>query len=149
MERTTVCYIRKENQVLMLFRNKRKQDINQGKWIGIGGHFEGEETPEECVLREVYEETGYLLPSVELRAELTVFNDAAVEKIYVFAADFQQGTLSECSEGTLAWIPIEKLFDLSMWEADRIFLPKILNGDPFFKMTIYYRQNQLIRWKEE
>lgn len=91
MERTTVCYIRKENQVLMLFRNKRKQDINQGKWIGIGGHFEGEETPEECVLREVYEETGYLLPSVELRAELTVFNDAAVEKFTYSQRIFNKG----------------------------------------------------------
>lgn len=147
--KTTLCYIEKDDCYLMLYRNKKKEDINSAKWIGVGGHHLESETNEACLLREVKEETGLTLTDYELRAEIFFEADDLQEIIYLYTASAFEGTLIECDEGELMWIPKQKIFDLPLWEGDPIFLKKLLNGDPFFKMTLIYKQNKLITYRME
>ena len=145
MHETTLCYIRRDGEWLMLHRVKREQDENAGKWIGVGGHVEEGETPEKCLLREVNEETGLTLTSWEKRGEIDFLSDKFdSERMHLYTADEFSGALRACDEGDLAWIPEEKLFDLSMWEGDRVFLNMLMDEAPEFRMTLRYKGDTLV-----
>jgi 8-oxo-dGTP diphosphatase len=145
MVNTTLCYIGQADRYLMLHRTKKKNDVNEGKWIGVGGKFERDESPEECLLREVREETGLQLTSWQLRAVITFCSDGwETEYMYLFTADRFEGTLTTCQEGELAWIPKTELMDLNLWEGDRIFLRKMMEDDHFFTMKVVYEGDRLV-----
>ena len=145
MEITTLCYIEKDNKYLMLKRVKKKEDINKGKWIGVGGHFEEGESPEECVYREVLEETGLRLKSYKARGILTfVQNKTFTEYIWLFTADEYEGELIECDEGILEWIDKDKLSELELWEGDRIFLELLNTQEEFFSLKLEYEGDKLV-----
>lgn len=141
---TTLCYIEKDGRYLMMHRVKKKKDVNEGKWIGIGGHFEAGESPEECLLREAKEETGLTLTSWRFRGILT-FESVGwpIEYICVYTADGFEGELAECSEGDLAWIPKSEVLNLRLWEGDRIFLRLLVEEAPFFSMKLTYEGDVL------
>ena len=150
MEITTLCYIEKDNKYLMLNRTKKKDDINSGKWIGVGGHFEKGETPNECVEREVYEETGLKLIKYCLRGILTFVADSDfVEYIWLYTADEFEGELTECNEGELAWIDKDKVLELNLWEGDKIFLKLLKEKEEFFSLKLEYEDGKLIDSKLE
>ena len=147
MEITTLCYIEKDNKYLMLKRVKKKEDINKGKWIGVGGHFEEGESPEECVCREVLEETGLRLKSYKARGILTfVQNKTFTEYIWLFTADEYEGELIECDEGSLEWIDKDKLSELELWEGDRIFLELLNTQEEFFSLKLEYEGDKLVNY---
>ena len=136
MINTTLCYIEQDNRYLMLHRVKKKNDINHDKWIGIGGKFEARESPEECLLREAYEETGLTLTRWRYRGIVTFVSapDAEAEYMHLFTADGFTGTLKTCDEGNLEWIEKDRLLELTLWEGDKIFLElKDLSGSLFIK----------------
>ncbi|MEE3467636.1 MAG: 8-oxo-dGTP diphosphatase [Eubacterium sp.] len=142
---TTLCYIEKDNQYLMLHRIKKEQDINQGKWIGIGGHFQENETPEECLLREVKEETGLSLTAYRFRGLITFISDAwQTEYMCLFTADGFIGEMTDCDEGELAWIDKSKVPDLNLWEGDRIFLKLLEEREDFFTLKLRYEGDELV-----
>ena len=144
MHNSTLCYITRGNDVLMLHRVKKKNDINHDKWIGIGGKFEGEESPDECILREAKEETGLTLTSWRCRGIVTFRAEGSEgEYMYLFTADGFEGTLAECDEGDLQWISRDKLFSLPSWEGDRIFLELLWQDAPFFLLTLSYKGDTL------
>jgi 8-oxo-dGTP diphosphatase len=146
MKNTTLVYIEKDNKYLMLHRTKKQVDENAGKWIGIGGHFEEGEAPEECMLREVYEETGLTLTSYEFRGIVTfVSNQYGTEYMHLYTADAFEGTLTDCDEGTLAWIPKEEIFDLNLWEGDREFLRLLMEDAPVFSLKLEYTGDNLVK----
>ena len=149
MEKTTLCYIEKDNCYLMLYRNKRKVDINKGKWIGVGGHLENGETRDECAVREVYEETGLTLNSFKFRVAIVFYIDDIIEISYLYTSNDFSGILKECDEGILKWIPKDEVLDLPLWEADPIFLKKLMNNDDFFKLELHYEKNKLIKVVED
>lgn len=144
MRRTTLCYITRGNDVLMLHRVKKRNDINHDKWIGIGGKFEGEESPDECILRETREETGLTLTDYRCRAVITFRQRGEEgEHMYLFTADGFTGRLRDCDEGDLQWISREKLSGLPAWEGDRIFLELLWQDAPFFLLTLDYEGDRL------
>ena len=144
MKNTTLCYITRGNDVLMLHRVKKKNDLNQDKWIGVGGKFEGEETPDECLLREAREETGLTLTSWRCRALVTFLSDVwEGEYMYLFTADGFEGTLKECDEGDLQWVSREFLDALPKWEGDKIFLELLWQDAPFFLLKLRYEGEHL------
>ena len=137
-ELTTLCYLEKDDTYLMLHRVKKKEDINKGKWIGVGGHLEGNETPGECLIREVKEETGLTLHSFRYRGIITFVYGEIVEYMFLFtSADFS-GELSDCDEGVLQWIPKNKVADLELWAGDRIFLKLLADDEEFFSLKLVY-----------
>lgn len=147
MKLTTICYIEKDEKYLMLHRTKKKNDMNQGKWLGIGGKFEENETPEECIIREVKEETGLTLKSYKLRGIVTyISNQYETEYMYIFTSNDFEGKLIECNEGDLKWIPINELLNLKMWEGDPIFLKKLQENDKFFTVKFIYNGDKLIKY---
>ena len=147
MKLTTICYIEKDGKYLMLHRTKKKNDMNQGKWLGIGGKFEENETPEECIIREVKEETGLTLKSYKLRGIVTyISNQYETEYMYIFTSNDFEGKLIECNEGDLKWIPINELLNLKMWEGDPIFLKKLQENDKFFTVKFIYNGDKLIKY---
>lgn len=144
MHNSTLCYILRGNDVLMLHRVKKKNDINHDKWIGVGGKFEFEESPDECVLREVKEETGLTLTSWRCRGIVTFLNEGGEgEYMYLFTADGFTGELIECNEGDLQWVSREFVSSLPQWEGDRIFLNLLWQNAPFFLLTLRYRNDRL------
>ena len=145
MFNTTLCYITRGDQVLMLHRTKKKNDINQDKWIGIGGKFEGCESPEECLLRETWEETGLTLTSWRCRGVITFLTGDPTqgEYMYLFTADGFEGDLKECNEGDLQWVSRDFLDQLPKWEGDQIFLDLLWQDAPFFLLTLRYDGDKL------
>ena len=144
MRNTTLCYVTRGDQVLMLHRVKKKNDINHDKWIGIGGKFLPEESPDECVLREAWEETGLTLTSWRCRGVITFLNAGCDgEYMYFFTADGFEGDMHECNEGDLEWVDREFLYSLPMWEGDKIFLDLLWQDAPFFLLTLRYRDDVL------
>lgn len=136
---TTLCYIEKEGSYLMLHRVKKEKDINKDKWIGVGGHFEAGESPEECLLREVREETGLTLTSWELRGVITFSTDTCpTEYMFLYTADGYTGKLAECDEGTLEWVKKSAVCDLPIWEGDKIFFRLLEEGAEFFSLKLTY-----------
>lgn len=145
MRNTTLCYLERDEKLLMLFRNKKAVDENHGKWIGVGGKFEEGETPEECAVREVYEETGLKVGSLRLRGIITfVMQPLTTEYMFLYTCDDFSGELSDpdgCPEGILRWVEKEKLDELPMWEGDRIFLRLLMEEHPFFSLKLCYDQD--------
>ena len=146
MKNTTLCYIENHNgDYLMLYRNKKKNDPNAGKWIGIGGKFEDGESPDECLLREVREETGLTLLSWELRGIVTFVSDEwETEYMFLYTSDDWSGKLSVCDEGQLAWKQKSEIDSLSMWEGDKIFLRLLQDERDFFSLKLSYEGQKLI-----
>lgn len=145
MRNTTLCYLERDEKLLMLFRNKKAVDENHGKWIGVGGKFEEGETPEECAVREVFEETGLKVGSLKLRGIITfVMQPLTTEYMFLYTCDDFSGELSDpdgCPEGILRWVEKEKLDELPMWEGDRIFLRLLMEEHPFFSLKLCYDQD--------
>ena len=145
MRNTTLCHIEKDGKYLMLHRVKKKNDLNQDKWVGIGGKFEDKESPEECNLREVAEETGLTLDSCRYCGIVTFVSDKwETEYMHIFHSDSFSGTLADCDEGVLEWVDKEKLYDLPIWEGDKIFLRLIEQKAPFFSLKLEYVGDRLV-----
>lgn len=148
MELTTLCYIEKDKSYLMLHRVSKKHDVNKDKWIGVGGHFEQGESPEDCLLREVEEETGLTLKSYRFRGILTFnFNDNESEYICLYTADEFEGELRDCDEGTLEWVPKSEIHNLNLWEGDKIFFDLLNQDVPFFSLKLQYQGDVLIGYE--
>ncbi len=138
-ELTTLCYIEKDDKYLMLHRVKKDHDINKDKWIGIGGHFEQDESPEECLLREAREETGLILKSYRMRGIVTfISGDGCTEYMSLYTADDFTGEIGECNEGTLEWIEKTRVYDLNIWEGDKIFFRLLEEDRGFFSLKLVY-----------
>ena len=148
MDKTVLAYIKKDGQFLMLYRNKKKQDINKGKWIGIGGHLEQGESKEQALVREIKEETGLDVLHYIYRGELLFVNNDFEEVMYLYLVDEVSGNLIECDEGELAWIKEDDLMSLNMWEGDYKFLPLLINTDEFIRLELRYSDDQLVEVKE-
>ena len=145
MINSTLCYITRGDEVLMLHRVKKKNDLNKDKWIGIGGKFEAQESPDECLLREAMEETGLRLTSWRCRGVVTFLSDTwEGEYMYLFTADGFEGMLKECDEGDLQWVPRAFLDELPKWEGDKIFLELLWQNAPFFLLTLRYQGDTLL-----
>lgn len=143
---TTLCYIEKDNSYLMLHRVKKENDINHDKWIGVGGHFEHLESPEDCLLREVKEETGLTLKSFSFRGIVTFISDEdPAEYMCLYTSDNFEGKLTECNEGTLEWVPFSKIESLELWEGDKIFLRLLHTDSPFFSLKLVYKNGRLVK----
>ena len=144
MLNTTLCYIEHDGAYLMLHRVKKVNDINHDKWIGIGGKFEENETPEECVRREAAEETGLTLKGLRLRAVITFLSDQYEgEYMYLFTASGYEGTLTSCDEGDLEWVPKEEIPFLPLWEGDHLFFEELARDRGFFTMKLRYEGDTL------
>ena len=145
-ELTTLCYLEDRDRYLMLHRVKKKNDVNHDRWIGVGGHIEFGESPEECILRETKEETGLSLTSFRLRGAVTFVSDRGdFEYMFLFTADGFTGTPHACSEGELEWLPKEKVFSLNLWEGDRIFFRLLAENAPFFSLKLHYDEKDTLR----
>ena len=144
MKNASLCYIERGGKYLMLLRNKKDGDINRGKWIGVGGKLEPGETPEQCALREIKEETGLTVRDLTPRGVVTFLSDVwDGEVMYLYTARDFEGQLTECSEGELHWIDKQDIFDLPLWDGDRVFLKKLLTDAPYFEMTLQYKGDRL------
>ncbi len=136
---STLCYIIKDEKYLMLHRVVKKNDINKDKWIGVGGHFEADESPEECLLREVKEETGYTLTSYQYRGLVTfVSGNGVTEYMSLFTADGFEGEPIQCNEGVLEWVPVKEVYNLNIWEGDKIFFRLLEEREDFFSLKLVY-----------
>lgn len=165
MKQTTLCYIERDGQYLMLHRVKKQNDASHDKWIGVGGKCEADESPDECMLREVKEETGLTVTSWRYRGIVTFISDVwPCEYMHLFTADQWldpaasaqadgvqadvAAPLPECDEGDLQWIGKEELFNLTLWPGDRIFLRLIMDpGRPFFSLKLVYKGDDLVAAK--
>lgn len=142
---TTLCYMEKDDQYLMMHRVKKKDDGNHDKWIGIGGHFEFGESPEECLLREVREETGLVLTSWRFRGLVTFVSGDWEEYMCLYTADGYTGEMTECNEGELVWVEKSRIPQLNIWEGDKIFLDLLAREHPFFSLKLVYAGDQLVK----
>ena len=145
---TTLCYIEKDEKYLMLHRVLKKNDINKDKWIGVGGHFEKGESPEDCLLREVKEETGLTLTSYQFRGIITFTfssqgKETDTEYMCLYTANGYEGELISCSEGNLEWVNKKDVFSLKLWEGDKIFFRLLKEGRPFFSLKLVYQDDEL------
>lgn len=144
MRNTTLCYIEKDGAYLMLHRIKKENDLNRDKWIGVGGGFEPDESPEECLLREVKEETGLTLTRWRYRAVITFVSDKwETEYMHLFTADRYTGDLIDCDEGVLEWVDKGSVQDLPIWEGDKLFFRLLTADAPFFSMKLRYEGDRL------
>ncbi len=143
MINSTHCYVEKDGKWLMLCRNKKKNDINKDKWIGVGGRFEQNESPEECIIREIKEETGLTVNKPNFKGIVTFCDDGYCEYMHLFTANDFSGELTECDEGELRWIDIKDVPKLELWEGDRYFIDLILKDAPFFSLKLIYEQHAL------
>ena len=142
---TTLCYIENNNRYLMLHRVKKDVDINRDKWIGIGGHFLPDESPEECLLREAKEETGLTLTSFRFRGLVTFISDQwHTEYMCLYTADGYTGELLTCDEGELEWVDKDDLLQLNLWEGDKIFLRLLNEREDFFSLKLVYEGDRLM-----
>ena len=142
---TTLCYIEKDNSYLMLHRiYNKKDDENHDKWIGVGGHFEHGESPEDCLVREVREETGLTLHSFRFRGIVTFVSDGnPAEYMCLYTSDDFSGNLSACNEGRLEWVLKENIDKLTLWQGDKIFLRLLKEEAPFFSLKLVYKDGML------
>lgn len=145
MRITTLCYITCGGKTLMMHRTKKKNDENAGKWVGIGGHLEERESPEDCLIREVYEESGLCLSSFSFRGIVTFDSDKwGTEYMCLYTAETEETAVRECTEGELLWVENERLDSLPMWEGDRIFFDLIKKDAPFFSLKLSYEGDSLV-----
>ena len=142
---STLIYVEHSDEYLMLHRTKKENDLNHDKWIGIGGKFEENESPEDCMLREAHEETGLTLTSWRYRGIVTFISDEwETEYMHLFTADGWTGELKECDEGDLEWIKKSALLSLKLWEGDKIFLRLLDTDEPFFSLKLKYEGDTLM-----
>ena len=141
---TVLCYLRKEDKYLLLLRNKKKNDYNANKWIGVGGKVEPGETIDEAAIREIKEETGYDVGFLKCAGEILFINDDYQEMMYVYEVRDFSGQLITCDEGELRWVPVKEIDNYPMWEGDKEFLPLLFKGEKYFKMKLTYKNKDLI-----
>ena len=146
MKNSTLCYLEKDGKYLMLFRDRKENDENAGKWIGVGGKFENGESPDECLLREVFEETGLKLKEYRLRGIVSFVSDIyETEYMFLYTGwDYEGKLREECREGTLAWIPEEEVLSLKTWEGDHYFLEPLLAGEEEIDLKVVYQGDKLV-----
>ena len=145
MINSTLCYLERGDEYLMLHRVKKKDDMNHDKWLGVGGKFEDKESPEDCILRETFEETGLTLTDYRYRGLVTFVSDEyPTEYMHLFTATDWTGTPQDCDEGELAWIKKGTLMSLPMWEGDKIFLRLLEENGPFFSLKLKYEGEKLV-----
>ena len=144
---TVLAYIEKDNSFLMLYRNKKKNDINANKWIGVGGHIEKGETPIDALYREIKEETGLDVISYEKRGIIHFNYGELSEIMHLFVVKEAKGELIECNEGTLKYIPKSEVLNIPIWEGDKIFLKIILSNDSYFELELNYQQDALVSYR--
>lgn len=146
MKQSVLCYPERDGRYLMLYRNRKKNDENAGKWIGVGGQLEEGESPDDCLLREVREETGLTLTAYRFRGIVTFVSDRyGTEQMYLFTADGLIGTEIACNEGELAWIEKDKVLSLPLWEGDRLFLNLLAEEASVFLLKLVYEGDTLVR----
>ena len=146
MKNTSLCYIERGDSYLMLHRVKKSNDENHDKWVGIGGKFEDGESPEECMRREMLEETGLTAKSWQYRGIVTFVSDEwGTEYMHLFKCSVYSGEIKECDEGVLEWIKKDKLLSLPIWEGDKIFLRLLDTDCPFFSLKLCYSGDRLIK----
>ena len=142
---TTLCYIEENEKYLMLHRTKKDNDENHDKWIGVGGHFEKGESPEECLVREVKEETGLTLHSFDFRGIVNFVSDEnPAEYMCLFTSKDFSGEMIQCNEGQLEWVDKSDVTNLNLWEGDRLFLELLTRDVPFFSMKLVYKNGRLV-----
>lgn len=145
MRNTTLCYIEKDDKYLMLHRVKKENDQNKDKWIGVGGKFEDGETPEDCVRREVWEETGLKLTEYKYRGIVTfVLKGWGTEYMHLFTATGFTGEMKTCDEGDLVWMPKSEIENLEIWEGDKVFFRLLAEESGFFSLKLVYENDMLI-----
>ena len=144
MIKTVICYLEKGDKVLMLYRNKKENDLNGGKYIGVGGHVEKGETIEDAVIREVKEETNLDIVRLDYFGKVIFYIDDYTEEMYVFTSSEFTGELSECDEGTLHWVDKNKILDLPLWEGDKYFIELIKSNIRDFELCLTYKNDKLI-----
>ena len=151
MRLTTLCYIENQGRYLMMHRIKKGQDENAGKWIGLGGHLREDESPEECIRREIREEAGMEVEVLRLRGILTfILPDWGNELTFLYTARGEDGPLPACDEGVLAWVPVSDILSMELWEGDRIFLPMLQTREDCFSVKLNYAPGgRLIGWAED
>ena len=145
MLHTTICYLSVNGKTLMIHRIKKKNDVNHDKWIGIGGKFEHGESPEECIVREFREETGLVPMGLRYRAIITFLSEDWCEYMHLFTATGYEGTLGDCDEGSLEWVPDDQLTSLPIWEGDKVFLRLLNEREGFFSLKLVYEGERLVR----
>lgn len=143
MKLATLCYAMKNDKTLMIYRNKKKNDYHEGKWNGLGGKFEAGETPEECAIREMKEESGLTIINPMMKGFITfpMFDEVDDWYVFVFVMKEFYGNLIDSNEGKLEWIPNNKLLELNLWEGDRIFIPWLFQDKFFSAKFIYHKGN--------
>ncbi len=141
---TTLCYLEKDGRYLMLHRTKKAGDINHDKYIGVGGHLEQGESPEDCILREAREETGYTLTRMRLRGVITFVMDDVDEYSFLYTADGFTGQQIACSEGSLEWVSREQVLDLPIWEGDRLMFQLLNQRQDVFSLKLNYVHDVLV-----
>ena len=145
MKNTTLCYIQRGSQYLMLHRVKKENDLNHDKWVGVGGKFEPDESPDDCLRREVLEETGLTLTRYRCRGVVTFLSDEwEGEYMYLYTADGFEGELADCDEGTLEWVDIDRVPELPLWAGDRIFFRLLRQEAPWFSLKLRYAGDTLV-----
>lgn len=148
MRNTTLCHIEKDGKYLMLHRVKKENDLNKDKWVGIGGKFEDKESPYECNSREVLEETGLTLNSARYCGIVTFVSDKwETEYMHIFHSSDFSGKLIKCNEGNLEWVEKTEIYNLPVWEGDKIFFKLIEEEAPFFSLKLVYEGEKLVSWK--
>ena len=146
MDKTVICYIEKDNKYLMLYRNKKQNDLNKGKYIGIGGHVENNESYIDAIKREVKEETSLTINSLEERGVIYFSYDQYEEEMVVFTSSDFSGEISSCNEGDLSWIDKKDILSLPLWEGDKVFLDYLLKDKKtYFKFKLIYENNKLVK----
>lgn len=148
MKVTTLCYIEKNNCYLMLYRDKKENDQSEGKWLGVGGKLIDGESPDDCVMREVQEETGLNLVNYEYRGFVTFISDVCDDEImFLYTANGFQGELNmDCDEGTLQWVPKDRILGLNLWEGDKIFLKELIKGKNNLNIKLVYEGDKLVEY---
>ena len=144
MEKTTLCYIEQNDCYLMLHRTKEECDMNKDKWLGIGGHFEKGETPDECIIREVKEETNLTLTDYTLRGIILFEENDYKEMIYLYTSTAFKGKIKECLEGDLVWVNKDDVLNLNIWEGDKVFLKMLNDKEPYFILKLIYDNDKFI-----
>ncbi|MEW6654976.1 MAG: 8-oxo-dGTP diphosphatase [Bacteroidota bacterium] len=141
----TLCYVMHEGRTLMLFRNKKPNDYHEGKWNGLGGKFEEGESPEECAVREVEEESGIKMITPKMKGIITfpMFDNKKDWYVFLFTAENFSGELADSNEGKLEWIPNDELVNLNLWDGDKIFIPWLFE-DKYFSAKFIYENGKYV-----
>lgn len=147
MTETVLAYIEKDESYLLLYRNKKKVDINKNKWVGVGGHLEKRETPIDALYREIKEETNLDVKDYQYRGIVYFINEGFEEVMHLFTVSKFEGDIKECDEGMLQFVPKNEIFNLPIWEGDKIFLKYLLTNEPYFELKLIYKGDDLLSYE--